>query len=797
MALIKKFTEVSLDDVALVGGKNASLGEMIRTLTTQGIRIPQGFATTADAYWLFIKESGLESFMREQLTTITDIRDIKQVQRVGAALRSAMISASLPQELEQAILGAYKELSHEYKQKASFVAVRSSATAEDLPSASFAGQHDTFLFVHGEKELLIACKKAYASLFNDRAIVYRHEQNIDHMHVAMSLGIQKMVRSDKACAGVMFTLDTESGFKDLITITSSYGLGETIVQGSVNPDEFYVHKPTLQAGYAPLVKKYCGDKSIKLVHRPGDTELLQVAVTQKNRVAFSLTDSEVFELARYGLIIEEHYSHRLSSKRKGSWEPMDIEWAKDGDDGLLYIVQARPETVHKSHQEYTRYHMRSKLPQELIEGHAIGQKIVAGKARIVNSIHELSTFNQGDILVTKMTDPDWVPLMRKAGGIVTDLGGRTCHAAIVSRELGLPAIIGTGSATKIIKDGQELTLDCSQGLRGVVYPGILQFDTVSTDLGELKKSPVDLLINLADPDRACELSFLPVKGVGLARLEFIITNMIKVHPMAIAAPEKVTNKRVLTEIRKRAQSYPDAKTFFIDTLAQAVGLIAAAFYPRPVIVRLTDFKSNEYKNLLGGAFFEPQEENPMLGFRGAVRYVSKEYAPAFALECAALKKVREEMGLTNVKIMVPFVRTVEEARKTVKLLAQHGLERGKHGLELFMMVEIPSNVILIEEFAQLFDGFSIGSNDLTQLTLGVDRDSGVLSHIFDERDPAVMCMLSMAIAGAHKAGTYIGICGQAPSDFPEIAEFLIKQKINSLSLNPDSVIPFLEKIKSE
>lgn len=832
MSYIAFFDQITIKDVPQFGGKNASLGQMIRELSAQGIAIPNGFATTAAAYWHHLEANKLLPEMKKIMAELTDKNDLVKLQDVGSRVRALISSAPLPQDLQDEIKAAYEKLSQDYRaqdqnnsEALCDVAVRSSATAEDLPNASFAGQQETFLNVHGFEHLLQSCVRCMASLFTDRAIIYRLEKGFDDFDVALSVGVQKMVRSDKASAGVMFTLDTETGFKDVVSISSSYGLGETVVQGSVTPDEFIVHKPTFEEGYKPIIKKFLGAKTEKLVYQKkskrtavkehmqtGDfpqhtgtlpaivqdtyspvTQLELKDVPRAERNQFSLIDAEILELARYGITIENYYS-----KLHGRWSPMDIEWAKDGIDGKLYIVQARPETIHSQKNlgdSLIDYNLTEKVSknQVLVTGLAIGQSVVHGKVRLAPNLADLGEFNDGDIVVTDMTDPDWVPVMKRAGAIVTNRGGRTCHAAIVSRELEIPALVGTGHATKVLTDGQEVTVDCSQGSEGYVYAGTIAFKKTVTQLQDLPTLPVNLMVNLANPDGAFKASFLPVAGVGLARLEFVISSMIKVHPMAIAAPERVESDSVLRQIQKISAGYPTPRDFFIDVLAQSIGMIAGAFYPRPVVVRLTDFKSNEYRDLLGGKIFEPVEENPMLGFRGAVRYCSKEYAPAFELECAALKKVRETMGFENVILMVPFVRTLEEARAVVDILAKYGLVRGEKGLKLFMMVEIPANVLLLEEFADYFDGFSIGSNDLTQLTLGIDRDSGLLADLFNERDPAVQKMLTMAITSAHKSKTPIGICGQAPSDFPEVADFLMEQGINSISLIPDSVIPFLAR----
>lgn len=783
---------MNLEDTPLVGAKNASLGQMIQQLQPAGIKVPLGFAVTVKGYWDHLQQNNLIPRMKKIIEGLDSRRGIASVQAAGKDLRDLIYNAPLPQSLIQEITQAYATLSEQYNSTALDVAIRSSATAEDLPNASFAGQQESYLNIKGIDAVLDATKSCMASLFTDRAIVYRIEQHFDHFQIGISIGIQKMVRSDKASSGVTFSLDTDTGFKDIVVITSSYGLGENIVKGVVNPDEFHVHKPTLALGFRPIIKKYLGSKELKLVYTENKKYPLEnVPVSSEDQHRFSLTDDEILELARQTVIIEQHYT-----KLRGSWCPMDVEWAKDGVDKTIYIVQARPETVY-GQKKWQDLLIRYTLKEDCSKAHiittglSIGQKIANGRARILKSIHEHTEFHQGDILVTPMTDPDWVPLMKKASAIITDKGGRTCHAAIVSRELGIPAIIGTGNATEIITDGESVTTDCSRGATGYVYQGDLEFEVIKTELKTLPKPRVPILLNIADPDHAYKLSFLPVSGVGLARLEFIITNFIKVHPMAVCNMDKIKDPWVKKTIEERAFAYGDPITFYRDSLAQGIGIIAAAFYPREVIVRLSDFKSNEYRNLLAGEDFEPVEENPMIGFRGAVRYCDPAYAPAFALECAAIKKVRNEMGLTNVKLMVPFVRNLYEAGCTVAALAEHGLKRGENGLQLLMMCEVPSNVILLEEFAKYFDGFSIGSNDLTQLTLAVDRDSELLSPLFNEKDPAVMKMFKMALDAAHKVNTYMSICGQAPSDFPEVADFLIDNGIDALSLNPDSVIPFL------
>jgi phosphoenolpyruvate synthase len=792
MNYIKWFDEVDLKDVPLVGGKNASIGAMVRELAAQGIRVPMGFAITSQAYWHYIESNKLSEPMQKSLAAIGTINDIKAVQAAGRSIRELIVQGSMPDDLKKEIVASYQKLSHTYGTEELDVAVRSSATAEDLPTASFAGQQETYLNISGSDKLIESCKKCFASLYTDRSIVYRVQQGFEHEKVALSIGVQKMVRSDLGVSGVAFSLDTESGFADVVTINASYGLGETIVQGMVAPDEFVVFKPTLADGCKPIIKKYCGDKNIKIVYGSDDKNTQTVPVALKEQQQFSLNDEEILSIARSVVTIEKHYS-----KMAGHWVPMDVEWAKDGNDGLVYFVQARPETVHKSQKpkELILYQIacKDKKCTIIASGRSIGQKIVSGPARIIKNVTDINAIMPGEILVTDMTDPDWVPAMKKTAGIITNRGGRTCHAAIVSRELGLPAIVGTTDATECIRQGQVITLDCSRGDIGYIYEGAVPFSRQVVSLESIPPVPVDIMVNLADPESAFSVSMLPVDGVGLARIEFIITNSIKVHPMALLHPERVNDTAVVKEIEKLTVSYSDASQFFIQTLSQGIGTIAAAFYPRPVIVRLSDFKTNEYRNLLGGSFFEPVEENPMIGFRGACRYYHELYKEGFALECAALKNVRETMGLKNVKIMVPFVRTIKEAQSVVAALSEQGLKAGVDGLQLIMMCEIPSNVILIGEFANYFNGFSIGSNDLTQLTLGVDRDSALVLSEFDERDPAVLQMMKMAIHGAHQHERSIGICGQAPSDYPEIAEFLIELGIDSISLNSDSVLPFFRR----
>jgi len=791
MKFIKKFEELTLADTPIVGGKNSSLGQMIADLSTQGVRVPTGFAVTAQAYWYFIEQNNLLEKMKQIMSTLTDYTNFEQLNKVGSEIRLLIESGAMPNDLADQIQQAYDQLCELYNQDNCDVAVRSSATAEDLPTASFAGQQETYLNICGHKALIISCKKAMASLFTDRAIAYRIEQGFDHFQVALSVGVQKMIRSDLASAGVAFSLDTESGFKDVVMVDSSYGLGESIVKGEVIPDEFVVHKPTLEQGFESIIKKQLGQKISKIVYAGGDKPTKTVSVSKEEQCSFSLTGDEILELARIVDTIDRHYS-----KLKGKWSPMDVEWAKDGQDGKLYIIQARPETVHSSARKngfLTQYKLIKKDPNVLITGQSIGQKIASGKVRVIFSADNIDQVQEGDVLVTDMTDPDWVPAMKKAAGIITNRGGRTCHAAIVSRELNIPAIVGAQGATEIIKPDQSVTIDCSQGETGFVYDGFVEFAIEEIDIKNIstQKVPCEIMVNIADPASAFSVAMLPNDGVGLARLEFIINNAIQVHPLALVYPEKVDDKKTREKIEKITCAYKDKKKFFIDTLACGIGMVSAAFYPKPVIVRFSDFKTNEYRNLIGGQYFEPKEENPMLGFRGASRYYSDEYKDAFALECAAIKKVRENMGLVNVKVMVPFVRTVEEAEKVVEVMSDFGLEKGKNSIEIVMMCELPSNVILMDQFCRLFDGFSIGSNDLTQLTLGVDRDSEKLAYLFDERDSAVKKMFELAVEGAIKSGRYIGICGQAPSDFPEIAQFLIKRGVTSLSFNADALVPFL------
>lgn len=796
---IKHLKDVTLSDIMSVGGKNASLGQMINGLNAQGIRVPHGFAVTFDGYNRYMKHNNLLENIHNLLAQITDTNDLKQLKSTSLIIKTLIENGTVPYDLKKEIYAAYEELSYYYGEKTCDVAVRSSATSEDLPDASFAGQQDTYLHVQGKEQLITYYKKCIASLFNERAIAYRKQQGFDDAHIALSVGVQKMVRSDLSCAGVAFSIDTETGFPDAIVINGSYGLGESIVQGSVTPDEFIVHKQTLSQGYKPIIKKQLGHKTTKIVYSHNPEELIHsIPVSHYDQNHFCLTDDDIVELARMVMSIEKHYAYLYMKKRISGLVPMDIEWAKDGIDGHIYIVQTRPETVHANNSYNTL--MLYKLTQDhstlknsvILKGISVGQQITCGVARVINNIEDIHDISSHDIIVTDMTNPDWVPAMKKAAGIITNKGGRTCHAAIVSRELGIPAIVGTQNATDIISTGQEITLDCSTGTTGIVYAGNIPFTITEIPLDELPQPPVPVMVNIADPESAFKTSFLPTSGIGLVRLEFVINNTLKVHPMALLHPEKIDNQTTLKKIASITSAYNNnGPEFFIDQLACGVGMMAAAFYPRPIIVRFSDFKSNEYRNLIGGSYFEPIEENPMIGFRGASRYYHPHYQEAFALECEAIKKVRNVMGLTNVKVMIPFVRTLQEAESVINEMDKNGLVRGENGLEVIMMCELPCNVMLIKEFSNYFDGFSIGSNDLTQTTLGVDRDSELVSAIFDERDPAVKKMLTKAITKANRIGKYIGICGQAPSDFPDLAQFLIDIGINSLSFTPDTVIPFL------
>ena len=783
------FEEIGLQDINRVGGKNASLGEMYRELSPQGVRIPNGFAITAEAYRYVLRQAGLDSKIQQILGDL-DTGDMSNLRQRGRQIRQAIIGATLPPALEQAIEEAYDRLSTPSTGGAD-VAVRSSATAEDLPDASFAGQQETYLNVQGHQALLETCKRCFASLFTDRAISYRVDKGFDHLQIALSIGVQQMVRSDLATAGVLFTIDTETGFPDVVLINASYGLGENVVQGAVNPDEYYVFKPTLKQGFQPILHKIAGSKEFKLIYDIGGSKMVKnVPVSPDDRNRFAMNDEEILTLARWGCLIEDHYS-----AKKGRVCPMDIEWAKDGQTGELFIVQARPETVQsrKDPDVMETYHL-TKRGQVLIEGRSVGEKIGQGPVRVITHVQHLQDFRAGDVLVTDKTDPDWEPIMKKASAIVTNRGGRTCHAAIVSRELGLPAIVGAERATDALKNGQSVTVSCAEGDTGFVYEGRLPFDVERVSLKNLGHPRTKVMMNIGNPEEAFSLSGIPNDGVGLARLEFIISTFIKIHPLALLEYGHIKDAAVKAEIDRLTTAYPDKKQYFIDKLSQGVGMIGAAFYPKDVIVRMSDFKSNEYANLIGGQKYEPTEENPMLGFRGASRYYDPRYREGFALECQAMKKVREEMGLTNVKLMIPFCRTVEEGKKVLEEMAKHGLKRGDKSLEVYVMCEIPSNVILAEEFAGIFDGFSIGSNDLTQLVLGVDRDSEIVAHVFDERNPAVKTFIAQVIKAAKTKGRKIGICGQAPSDYPEFAQFLVEQGIDSISLNPDAILKTTVKI---
>ncbi|HHP0478597.1 TPA: phosphoenolpyruvate synthase [Vibrio campbellii] len=771
------FNGLSMDDVDKVGGKNASLGEMVSNLANVGVSVPNGFATTSYAFNQFLDHEGLDERIHQLLDEL-DVEDVEALRKTGATIRQWVLEAPFPADLEQDIRDNYKELTDNHPEIS--VAVRSSATAEDLPDASFAGQQETFLNVKGIDAVLEATKHVYASLFNDRAISYRVHQGFNHRGISLSAGIQRMVRSDKASSGVMFTLDTESGFDQVVFITSSWGLGEMVVQGAVNPDEFYVHKPMLEAGQHPIVKKTFGSKQIKMIYSDRQeigkqVEIIDTSVEERN--TFSLNDEEIKELAKQAMIIEKHYKR-----------PMDIEWAKDGIDGKLYIVQARPETVcSQSEQNVIERYELSNKADVLVEGRAIGQRIGKGPVRLVDSLDQMSLVQEGDVLVTDMTDPDWEPVMKKASAIVTNRGGRTCHAAIIARELGIPAIVGCGDATSKLTDGETVTVSCAEGETGYVYQGELEFEIKRSAVDELPLLPTKVMMNVGNPDRAFDFAQIPNEGVGLARLEFIINKMIGIHPKALLNFDAQSDE-LKAEITERIRGYKDPIDFYVSKLTEGIATIASAFWPKRVIVRMSDFKSNEYSNLVGGKGYEPHEENPMLGFRGASRYISPVFEDCFELETQAIKRVRNEMGLKNVEIMIPFVRTPSEAASVIDLLAKFDLRRGDQGLKVIMMCELPSNAVLAEEFLKYFDGFSIGSNDMTQLTLGLDRDSGDVAHLFDERNPAVKAMLQMAIDAATKAGKYVGICGQGPSDHDDLAEWLMEQGISSVSLNPDTVI---------
>jgi pyruvate,water dikinase len=780
---IKNFADITIDDIPLVGGKNASLGEMVRELSGRGVKVPDGFAITADGYRHFIREAGLDGFIRKVLADL-DTGNLVNLSERGRAVREAIRAAVLPRDLQDEIAAAYGRLQGDGATPPD-VAVRSSATAEDLPDASFAGQQETYLNVEGLSALLETCRRCFASLFTDRAISYRVDKGFDHFQTALSIGVQRMVRSDLACSGVMFTIDPESGFRDAVLISAAYGLGENVVQGVVTPDEYIVFKPMLMTGYRPIVQKTIGSKEFKLVYDTGGGRMVKnVPVSRADRGRLALTDDEVLVLARWGCVVEDHYS-----QKRGVAVPMDLEWAKDGRTGELFIVQARPETVQSQRDREVLESWRlGERGLVVATGRAVGEKIATGRVRVIEDAGGMGDFQVGEVLVTDKTDPDWQPIMKKAAAIVTNRGGRTCHAAIVSRELGVPAVVGTGHGTAALRDGQMVTVSCAEGDAGFVYDGALAFETTRMRVSEVGRPRTRILLNLANPEEAFRSSFLPSDGVGLARMEFIINTFIKIHPLALIHFDQLEDAAAKAEIAVLTLGYEDKPQFFVETLARGVAMLAAAFYPREVILRLSDFKSNEYASLIGGRAYEPEEENPMIGFRGASRYYHPRYQEGFALECRAVKKVRDEMGLTNLKVMIPFCRTVEEGRRVQEEMARHGLRRGDNGLEIYVMCEIPSNVILAGEFAEIFDGFSIGSNDLTQLILGVDRDSEIVAPLFDERNPAVKTMIAQVIAACRARGCKIGICGQAPSDYPEFARFLVEQGIDSMSLNPDTVL---------
>ncbi|BAY46878.1 phosphoenolpyruvate synthase [Scytonema sp. HK-05] len=810
-AFVLPLGKVGIADIPLVGGKNASLGEMIQQLRRRSVKVPNGFATTAYAFRYFMQAAGLEPKLRQIFASL-DVEDVQNLQQRGKLARSLLLQTPFPMELQEAIASAYQALEPQYG-VAPDVAVRSSATAEDLPDASFAGQQETYLNIHGLQAVLEACHKCFASIFTDRAISYRQIKGFDHFNIALSVGVQKMVRSDLAASGVMFSIDTETGFKDAVLLTAAYGLGENVVQGAVNPDEYLVFKPTLKQGYRPVLDKRLGTKEIKMVYDVGGLKQIKnIPVPPADRSSFALNNEEILQLAYWACLIEEHYS-----QVHGVYTPMDIEWAKDGITNELFIVQARPETVQsqKARNVLRSYRLvlgagelgvgtgeqsaQSPIPNpqslvSLVTGRAVGNAIGQGKARVILDTHHIHLFQPGEVLVTNRTDPDWEPIMKKASAIVTNSGGRTCHAAIIAREMGIPAIVGCGNATTVLKTGQEITVSCAEGETGKVYQGLLPYEVQEVPLEKLPRPRTKIMMNVGNPEEAFGLSAIPNDGVGLARMEFIIANYIKAHPLALIHFDELEDELARYKIAELTVQYEDKAQFFVDKLAQGIGTIAAAFYPKPVIVRLSDFKSNEYANLLGGRQFEPIEENPMMGFRGACRYYDQRYREGFALECQAMKRVRDAMGLTNVILMVPFCRTPEEGQRVLTEMAKHGLVRGKNGLEVYVMCELPSNVLLADEFSQVFDGFSIGSNDLTQLTLGLDRDSELVAHLFDERNKAVQQMIANAIATVKQYGRKIGICGQAPSDYPEFVHFLVEQGIDTISLNPDSVLKTLLEV---
>jgi len=795
--LVLSLADVGIDDMPLVGGKNASLGEMSRALTQRGVNIPEGFVVTSEAYRYFMSYNRLEEKVKEVLKNL-NVEDVDDLHTKGERIRELIKSGKFPEDLKDRIKEFYGELSERFGTTAVDVAVRSSATAEDLPDASFAGQQDTYLNIKGIENLLNAVKRCFASLFTDRAISYRETFGFDHFEIALAVGVQKMVRSDLASAGVGFSIDTESGFKDVVVLTGSYGLGEMVVKGAVVPDEWVVFKPTLKKGYRAIIEKRLGNKEQKMIYGDSEREPVKVVpVPLADRDRFSLSDEEVLTLARWIVEIEEYYS-----EKHGRWTPMDVEWAKDGETGRLYIVQARPETVHSRRrgEKVTVYRITEPVEERrkkvILSGIAVGRKVADGKVKLMMSVEEADRFKAGDILVTDMTDPDWEPIMKKASAVVTNRGGRTCHAAIVARELGIPAVVGAGSATQLLREGQHITVSCSEGSTGYVYDGKVSYTVEEVDLSTLPKPKTPIMFNIATPESAFDLSFLPNAGVGLAREEFIINNYIGIHPNALIHFSEIEKKdpELAERIDRLTKGYRDKRHFYIDKLAYGIARIASAFYPKPVVVRFSDFKSNEYANLLGGKYFEPEEENPMIGWRGASRYYSDAFREAFGLECLAIKKVREEMGLDNVVVMVPFCRTPEEGMKVMEVMKEYGIERGKRNLKVYVMCELPSNVILGDEFAKIFDGFSIGSNDLTQLTLGVDRDSQLVADIYDERNEAVKKLVEMAIDTAHRHGVKVSICGQAPSDHPEFAKFLVEKGIDAISINPDSILEVIKAV---
>jgi pyruvate,water dikinase len=791
MRYVLPFRDLDLGSIPEVGGKNASLGELLGQLEPKGIAIPDGFAVTASAFRLHLERSELAEFVYSTLDRL-DVENVGELARVAGAIRERIRTAPLPSEVEAELLEAYARLSSQFGEQATDVAVRSSATAEDLPTASFAGQQETYLNVRGGERLIEAVRACMASLFTDRAIVYRAERGFDHRQVALSVGVQKMVRSDLASAGVIFTLDTESGYRDAVIITGAWGLGETVVQGRVNPDEFWVHKPTLALGFSPVVRRQLGDKALALVYAPDGTSVVEERLPEDRRRSPTLSDAEVLQLARWATTIEEHYSLKA-----GRPTPMDLEWAKDGPSGRLFIVQARPETVHsqKGPPKLELFEMQGE-GKLLVRGKSVGSKVGSGRVRVIRSRDELSSFRTGEVLVAPMTDPDWEPVLKRAAAVVTDQGGRTCHAAIVSRELGLPCVVGAGNATSALVGAGVVTVSCAEGDEGKVYAGQLAFERREIDPAALPRPRVPVMLNVGSPVAAFRLAQLPSAGVGLLRVEFVVSSWAGAHPMALIHPERVTNQGDLAKLRELARGFEHLPDFFVDRLASGVAQVAAAFYPRDVIVRFSDFKSNEYAHLLGGSDFELPEDNPMIGFRGASRYYHERYREGFALECRAIRRVREVMGLRNVKVMIPFCRTLEEGRRVLGEMAANGLARGEHGLEVYVMCEIPNNVILAEEFAELFDGFSIGSNDLTQLTLGIDRDSEVLAPLFSEQDPGVMRSIATVIERAHKHGRKVGLCGQGPSDHPEFARFLADAGIDSISVTSDA-LPEVVRILAE